>query len=458
MDDPAMLRNLKGRSMHTSRRTFLKRAAAAAAVTPLVLPSHVWAAETKPNSRLGMGFIGMGKQSRSLLGAFLGQDTQVLAVCDVDTTRRENAKRRVDEFYSNRSPKPVCAAYNDFREVIARKDIDAVCIATPDHWHACITLAALRAGKDVYCEKPLTHNIHEAIEVMRTVDANKRVLQTGSMQRSSKEFRIACELVRNGAIGKLERAECSFGDPGVPCNLPEEAMEPGLDWNLWIGPAAMRPYNSVLSPRGMHDHFPHWRSYREFGGGSVTDWGAHHLDIAQWGLGMDDSGPVEILPPEKAGAKRGGKLVYANGVTVEHKDGFGVHFFGSDGEVQVNRGKFTCKHGNEMIASFCDPKKDKKTSCAAEVQKAERALLKDAKIKLYVSKNHISDFMECVASRKKPITSEQVGGHSAICCHLLNQAYYHGQKMQWDPAAMKFVGGTGDPAWLTREYRAPWSV
>lgn len=443
--------------MHVSRRSFLKRAAVPVAVAPFVLPSRIWAADTKPNSKLAMGFIGMGMQSRGLLGGFLGQDTQVVAVCDVDTTRRNDALERVNKYYADRGgPKDSCKAYVDFREIMKRKDIDAVCIATPDHWHACIFLAALRSGKDVYCEKPLTHNIHEAIEVIRAVDANKRVLQTGSMQRSSKEFRIACELVLNGAIGKVTHVECQFGDPGVPCNLPEEPMEPGLDWNMWIGPAQMRPYNSVLSPRGMHKHFPNWRGFREFGGGMVTDWGAHHLDIAQWGLGMDASGPVEVLPPEKAGAKRGAKLVYANGVTVEHKDGFGVHFYGTEGEVLVNRGRFVFKRGQETIASHDG--KDRKTSCAAEVQKAERAFLKDAKVKLYESKNHISDFMECVKSRKKPITSEQVGGRSAICCHLMNQAYYNHAKIKWDPVKFCFVGGSGDPKWLTRDYRKPWVV
>jgi predicted dehydrogenase len=404
-----------------------------------------------------MGFIGMGTQSRGLLGGFLGLETKVLAVCDVDTNRRNDAKKRVDDFYSDKGESGNCAAYNDFRELIDRKDIDAVCIATPDHWHAITTLAALRAGKDVYCEKPLTHNIHEAIEVIKAVDANHRVLQTGSMQRSSTEFRVACELVLNGAIGKVQRVECSFGNPGVPCELPEEQLEPGLDWNLWVGPAPMRPYNSVLSPRGLHKHFPNWRAYREFGGGMVTDWGAHHLDIAQWGLGMDASGPVEILPPEKPDAVRGAKLVYANGVTVEHKDGFGVHFYGTEGEVQVNRGRFTFKRGDEMLAAHTG-NKEQKTSCAAEVQKAERGFLADAKIKLYVSKNHLWNFMDCVRERKKPITSEQVGGRTAICCHLMNQCYYHHQKLQWDPEKFTFAGGTGDPQWLTRDYRAPWTV
>jgi predicted dehydrogenase len=443
--------------MPVTRRSFLKRAAGSAAVASFVLPSSIWAAPTKPNSRLTMGFVGMGTQNRGLLGGFLGQDTQVLAVCDVDTTRREDAKKRVDDFYASKADrKGACAACRDFREITDRKDIDAVCIATPDHWHAVITLAALRAGKDVYCEKPLTHNIHEAVEVIRAVDANRRVLQTGSMQRSSKEFRIACELVLNGAIGKVHRVECAFGDPGVPCNLPGEPEEPGLDWDLWVGPAPMRPYNSVLSPRGLHKHFPNWRAYREFGGGMVTDWGAHHLDIAQWGLGMDAGGPVEVLPPDKPGAKRGARLVYASGVVVEHKDGFGVHFYGAEGEVQVNRGRFTLKRNGEMAAAFTGS--EKKTSCAAEVQKAERAFLQDAKVRLYDSRNHLTDFLECVRKRTKPITSEQVGGRSAICCHLMNLAYWNGKKLQWDPAKFAFVGGTGDPKWLTRDYRSPWSV
>jgi len=442
--------------MRTSRRSFLKTAAASAAA-PFILPSNIWAAETGPNSRLTMAFIGVGKQSRRLLNSFRWT-TQVLAVCDVDTTRRTDTQQKTDKFYADNPEKGAkgVAAYNDFREIIARKDIDAVCIATPDHWHAVITLAALKAGKDVYCEKPLTHNIHEAIEVMKGVEANRRVLQTGSMQRSSKEFRVACELVQNGAIGKLQRVECQFGDPGVPCDLPEEPAEPGLDWDRWLGPAQVRPYNAILSPRGLHDNFPMWRKYREFGGGMVTDWGAHHLDIAQWGLGMDNSGPVEIRPPAKAGDKRGAMLVYANGVTVTHKEGFGVHFFGTEGEVKVNRGKFEFIRQGETLASYVS--KDQKTSCAAEVAKAEKQFLADAKIKLYESKSHTDDFLARVKDRQKPVTSEIVGGRSAICCHLMNLAYYHGQVLRWDPSRLAFTGGTGNPAWLTRDYRAPWSV
>jgi predicted dehydrogenase len=257
----------------------------------------------------------------------------------------------------------------------------------------------------------------------------------------------------------VQRVECSFGDPGVPYDLPEEPMEAGLDWDRWLGPAPLARYNSVLSPRGVHTHYPNWRAYREFGGGMVTDWGAHHLDIAQWALGMDQFGPVRALPPATPGAKRGAQLVYGNGVTVEHKDGFGVHFFGTDGEVQVNRGKFTFKHGNEMVASYTESEEDRRTtSCGAQVQKAEREFLKDAKVKLYVSTYHIADFLKCVKERRRPITDQEVGGRSAICCHLMNQAYYHGVPIGWNPARLAFTGSDADSSWLTRDYRKPWRV
>lgn len=439
--------------MKTSRRTFMK----AAATVPLILPSSLWAAETSPNSRLTMGFIGMGVQSRGLLNQFMYR-SQVLAVCDVDTTRREDAKKRVDEFYTNNPTygKPGCATYIDFEELLARKDIDAVCIATPDHWHALITLAALKAGKDVYCEKPLTHCISESVEVMKAVADNKRILQTGSMQRSSREFRVACELAQNGMIGKIESIECSFGDPGRPCNLAEEAMEPGLDWNRWLGPAAMRPYSSVLSPRGLHSHWADWRAYREFGGGMVCDWGAHHLDIAQWALGRDDSGPVEVLPPETQNARRGACLVYDDGIRVHHKNGFGVDIFGSEGRIQVNRGQFNFTRGEETIARFT--RREDGGTLESKLTMVERDILKDAKVQLYrVLENHVADFIEAVGTRKKPITHEGVGARSAICCHLVNLVYYHRQSIKWNPADCTFVEGSGDPAWLNdsrRDYRA----
>ncbi|HUF63252.1 MAG TPA: Gfo/Idh/MocA family oxidoreductase [Verrucomicrobiales bacterium] len=447
---------MKPRPLRLSRRQFIGAGATAAA--PFILPSRIWSAETKPNDRIQLGFVGMGTQNRGLLDNFMRQSgTQAVAVCEVDTTRREAALRQVERFYSERADADWagCQAYVDFREITGRDDIDAVVIATPDHWHAIITIAALESGKDVYCEKPLTHNIHEGVAVMAAVEKHKRVLQTGSMQRSMTEFRVACELVRNGHIGKVERIECSFGPPGKPCDLPEEALEPGLDWDFWLGPAPERPYNSTLSPRGVHRHFPSWRDYREYGGGMVTDWGAHHLDIAQWGLGMDESGPVESIPP-KDGGDRGATLVYSNGVTVKHGGDIGVRFHGEDGEVAVDRGRFAFVRKGEQVAQFLG--RDDGGSLESALAITGRDYLADPEVKLYRSNNHIRDFLACMSSRAKPITHEGVGAHTAICCHLMNLAYYHGEKLRWDPSTFAFTGGTGNADWLTRDYRGVWKV
>ena len=444
--------------MKTTRRSFIKQAAVVSAA-PFILPSTVWGAETNPNDRIVMGFIGMGRQNISLMNNFLYQrNCQVVAVCDVDTTRRTASQQTVNEYYTARPQKGSadCKAYNDFRELVARDDIDAICIATPDHWHAIMTIAALDAGKDVYCEKPLTHNIHESVAVMAAVKRNKRVLQTGSMQRSSKVFRIACELVRNNIIGKISHVECSFGTPGIPCDLPEEKMEPGLDWDKWIGPGPMRPYNSILSPRGIHDHFPNWRLYKEYGGGMVCDFGAHHLDIAQWGLGMDKSGPIEAHPPEDSNATMGAVLRYKNGVDVIHKSGYGIHFYGSDGEVKVNRGRFEFYLHGKKIAGFTS--REDGTSLTTELLLVEKEYLHNARIKLYESRSHTNDFIDCIHSRKRPITNEEVGGRSAICCHLLNQVYYNRESIKWKPKKMRFAKNSGNPDWLTRHYRDPWNV
>ena len=439
-----------------SRRHFLSLSALAS--TPLILPNSVWAAP--PSERLNLGFIGMGTQNRGLLSNFLRQDgTQVMAVCDVDGNRRENAQETVEKYYNEHKPDgwKGCDAYNDFRKIIERDDIDAVVIATPDHWHAIITVAALNSGKDVYCEKPLTHNIHEAISVMNAVTSNKSVLQTGSMQRSMKEFRVACELVQNGAIGTVSHIECSFGPPARPCDLPEESMEPGLDWKMWLGPAKMRPYHSKLSPRGVHKHFPDWRSYREFGGGMVTDWGAHHLDIAQWGLGMDDSGPVKVVPPKDVEkAKNGAQLTYANGVSVVHGGTIGVRFHGAEGEVAVDRGRFAFKRHGKTVSRFL--RREDGGSLERALVIAEREALTDSSKKLYKSNHHVQDFLNAVKSRTQPITHAGVGGRTAICCHLMNAAYYSGEMFYWDPAKLDFAYGTGKPEWLTRDYQAGWKV
>ena len=436
----------------SKRRSFLKSTLSATA--PLILPSSVWGAKIKPNDRIVMGFIGMGKQNAGLLNNFMSQGIQAVAVCDVDTNRRKNAEKVVNQKYNNTD----CKSFVDFREITEDKKIDAVCIATPDHWHSVITISALKNSKDVYCEKPLTHNIHESVEVIKAVKKYNRILQTGSMQRSSSEFRIACELVRNGVIGKVRNVDISVGDPGRPCDLKEESPEPGLDWDLWCGPASLRGYSSVLSPRGIHNHFPAWRNYMEYGGGMVTDWGAHHIDIAQWGLGTDDSGPVEARPPEdwkKWKSNRGAQLVYSNGTTITHRNGFGVHFQGTDGEVKVNRGRFVFNLNGKEISKF---EKRGDGSLGSALQTAEKSFLKDSKIKLYKSNHHIRDFLSSIESRKKTITNEIVGGRSAICCHLMNQSYYNGEIIKWNPKTNELSDNTGNPEWLTRSYRGIWKV
>ena len=416
----------------------MKAASLATAGAPLIL-SSAWAAAGRkgPNDRITLGFIGTGTQGGGLLHNFLRHpNTQVVAVCDVDTTRREHHKKSVETYYSGpQSEYKGCAEYKDFRDLLARKDIDAVVIATPDHWHAYIAILACSAGKDIYCEKPLSLTIHEARAMVSAARKNDRVFQTGSMQRSSSEFRKACELVRNGRLGKIKQVIVDVGGPSMWCDLPEEAMEPGLNWDFWLGPAPQRPYNSVLSPRGVHTHFPNWRSYREYSGGAMTDWGAHHFDIAQWGLGMDESGPVEIIPPEDPKAGRGVRYLYANGVEMIHGDSGGVLFIGTEGKILVNRGKFeaTPKELGE------DP-------------------LGDKAIRLYKSDNHAKDFLDCIRSRKRPICDVEIGCRSVTVCHLGNLAYWNHRRLKWDPVKERFIGDEEANKWLDREKRGPWKV
>ncbi len=445
----------------SSRRQFVKIATVSAAA-PFILPSRVWSANTAPSERLTLGFIGNGKMNSGHLSSFLARkEVQIVAVCDVDTNRRENAKKTVEERYSKDKDSTFkgCEAYADFRKLLDRKDIDAVVIATPDHWHAIIAIAALNAGKDVYCEKPLTHNIHEALTLIDAVRSNKRILQTGSQQRSSKEFRVAAELIRNGIIGKIQRVETQFGSAAKPNANKEEPMEPGLDWDMWCGPAPLAPYSSVLSPRGVHNHFPAWRMTREYGGGMICDWGAHHIDIAQWGLGEDEHGPVEIIAPENyENAADGAKLIYASGIPLHHNGkGKGVSFFGENGEVHVNRGKFEFILGGKTIHKFWDKETDKGTSLDREVVLTEREYLADAKVKLYNSKNHHEDWLNSIKTREKPICDVAIGASTAISCHLMNQVYFHGGTIKWNPEKHVFIGDS-DPKWLTREYRGDWKV
>jgi predicted dehydrogenase len=421
-----------------SRRGFLGGAVAGLAA-PMFVPHLVLGDEKNAaaGDKIVLGAIGIGKMMVDHLPHFLGMpNVKVVAVSDVDATRRAFGKKMVDKKYGNSD----CTAHNDYREILARKDVDAVVVATPDHWHAMVILDACRAGKDIYCEKPLTNNLVEAKTVMDAVNGSKIIFQTGSQQRACDNFRLACELVRNGRLGKIKQVLVGVGGPPVPCDLGEEAMESGLDWDRWLGPAPMRPYNSVLSPRGMHDHYPNWRSYCEYGGGGMTDWGAHHFDIAQWGLGMDQSGPVEIVPPEDPKATTGVKYIYANGVEMIHGDPFGTTFIGTDGELFVNRGELRSKPEGII----------KEPIGAGEIHLY--------KVAGDSHPGHRQDWIDCVVARRQPNCPIEVGARTVAVCHLGNIAYLHakelaGRRLKWDPIKWEFPGDEQANAW--RDYPYP---
>ena len=306
------------------------------------------------NDRIGLGFIGIGIQSRGHLNHFLGKkEVEVLAVCDVAKERLDAAAKAVEARYADRVKSGDyrgVKATGDFRELLALPGIDAVVIGTPDHWHAIPCVLAARAGKHIYCEKPLTHNVAEGRQIVEEVQKAKIVFQTGSQQRSEfgGHFRKAVEYVWNGRIGKLKTIRIGVGVPAVPCDLKGEDKPTGTDWDTWLGPAPERPYNSILCPKGIHGHYPAWRAYQEYGGGQLADMGAHHFDIAQWAMRMDGSGPVEVIPPSSPKKVSGLKFIYASGIEMIHnefekgKDGKEVRadcvFEGTEGTILVSRG------------------------------------------------------------------------------------------------------------------------
>jgi predicted dehydrogenase len=423
-----------------SRRQFLKSAAGSAAasvVFPYLVPSTVFGVSA-PSERITLGFIGTGKQSKHLMKSFLNSPgTQVLAACDVDKLKLARGRKIVEDFYAGKNGGSYkgCDTYGYFRDLLARDDIDAVVIATPDHWHAIIVIESARAGKDIYCEKPLSQTIEQARTMVNAVRRYGRVFQTGSMQRSDWHFRLGCELVRNGYIGELKTINVNVGGPPADEPLPAQPVPDYLDWDMWLGPALWRPYNSELSPNISWDGFPHWRYHSRFGGGGMTDWGAHHFDIAQWGLGMDESGPVEIHPPD---GKEYKVLTYkyANGVTVTRSGrARGVLFVGTKGEVLTDRGFLQTKPEN----------------------------LKDRKIgpngiHLYVSNNHYVDWLDAIRKRSRPICDIEIGCRSATVCHLGNIAYKLDRPLKWDPKREVFVADAEANRLLSRPMRSPWHL
>ena len=465
-----MNRMKKTSSSKLSRRQFLLTTGSALTL-PLILPACATssrpARRSNPSGRITMGVIGWGMQGPGNTRNFLAEDDcQVVAACDLDKNHLKEAVDTVNGHYQNQD----CKAYHDFRELMARDDIDAVMIAVPDHWHAVVAIEAAKRGKDIYCEKPLAKTLAEQQAIVRAVEKAGVIWQTGSWQRSVPTFRKAAEIVRNGLIGKISHAEVGLpeghhdfaGDthellpklngvksldevvPGTP-NWDIAVTEPPaeLDYNFWIGPSKMEPY---IKQR-VHMN---WRWNYNTGGGQLMDWVGHHLDIAHWGLGFDNSGPSELeghgdFPPENAiwntCTKYRIEMQYPEDVKITMAGGYpdirgGVKWIGSDGWVWVDRGGFDASN--------------------PEWKKTKNLPDQYRKIKLYESKGHWRNFLDCVKSRQPTITPVQTAHHSAAPGHLGLISMIVGRKIRWSVKHEKIIGDPEASKLLTRGYRAPW--
>ena len=421
-----------------SRRDFLKGVAAAA---PYVLTSGALGAggQAPANDRITIGFVGCGGRGNVNLRLLIAaRDVQVLAVCDPDPGAREQTKARVDRHYDNTD----CTAYVDFRAVVTRDDIDAVDVSTPDHWHAIPTILAARHGKDVHCEKPLSLTIREGRAMVEAIRRYGRVGQTGSEARSNPRCRHACELVRNGRIGEVKEVYVTgVGGPASTRILPGQPVPPGLDWDLWLGPAPWRPYNSAYHPF-------RWRGYHDFSGGSLTDWGAHHFDLAQWALGTDDTGPVEIVPPDGKQHKWL-TLHYASGVVVYHVPnaanapgpllGRGVTLVGTEGRLGVSYGGLDATDPPEIARETIRPEEIHLHRCPP-------------------GGHERGDFLTAVRTRRRPGADFEIGHRTITVCHLAGIAYRLQRPLRWDPVKEVFPNDPIANRFLDRPKREPWRL
>ena len=426
------------------RRNFIgKTAAGAAAIT--VIPRHVLGGNgfVAANDRVNLGYIGAGKQLYGLLHSIgICKETVAVAACDVYESK---LRTFIDAANKNNSDKGVDArveGYHYYRELLERSDIDAVVIASPDHWHAQMVVDAAKAGKDIYCEKPLALTVAEGRAMVNATRKYDRVFQTGNMQRSWRDFRHAVELVRNGYIGDIKEVNVSVGEPVKQCDIPTKEVPEGLDWNEWVGPSLYQGFNEIFAPSSAIGNSPWgwWRGYRNFGGGYITDWGAHMFDIVQWALEMDESGPVQLLPPEKPAQVFGLTMVYKNGVRVNHKkwggpeDGNAIQFIGTEGRVEVSR---------EFIRTFPN----------IELANAE---LKSTDKRVYFSDNHYQDWIDAMKNRTRPVSDVEIGQRTSTVCNIINIGYEMQRPLLWDPEEEKFVGDDWANMMVDRPYRGKW--
>lgn len=424
-----------------TRRALLKNGLAgviASAVAPSFVPSSVFG-RNAPSNRISVGLIGNGLICGSHIGALLSRrDCQIVALSDCNKSKYEAAKARIEKEYGRAAPGGTFKGidtYQRFEELLARPDIDAVWVTTPDHWHAPISNAAMKAGKDVYCEKPLTLTVKEGRVLVDTARRYHRVLQTGSQQRSNRSFRKACEMVRNGWIGEIKAARARLGEFPLPEPLGEEPVPEGFDYDRWLGPTPWRPYNAK---RVLGNYGGGWRIFLEYGARKNGDWGAHHFDIIQWALGMDNSGPVEFIPKGWEGT-RYQTHIYANGIKVE-RDVEGlramIEFEGTKGKIWVGR--------DDVL--FTDPE-----------PLASRPL-RPEEIHLYASDNHHADFLDAVRHRQRTIADVEIGHRTATICHLNGIAETLQRPIRWDPAREQIVGDPLAARLLDRPRRSPYDV
>ncbi len=421
-----------------SRRGLLKRGVALA-VGPYMLTSRALGSTGDPSAgeRVTLGFIGVGEMGWEHLRTLNRNPAfKLLAAADVDEKHLAMAVSKIG---------PDGKGYRDYRELLARPDIDAVLIATPDHWHAKIAIDACNAGKDVYCEKPLSLTVAEASAMVRAARRNGTVFQTGSMQRSYTCFRKACEWVRSGRIGKLLWARAGIGGAPICDWEPNQPPPQELDWDFWLGPAPWAEY----TPRRANRDF---RWFYDYSGGMMTDWGAHHNDIAQWGFGTDHTGPVRTEPIGSEFPTHGlfetarrfeVKHTYANGLilyTASHAPHGGVWFQGTDGWINVNRDGYR----------LSNPEIEKEPLGRGDVH------LRRVPGESY--EGHHADWLECIKNRKRPITDVEIGARSAIVCHLGNIAIRSGKTIDWDPVKEEIANDASLNRWLSRPYRAPWRL
>ena len=441
------------------RRDFLKRTTATAlglAGLPTIVPSSALGAENTvpPSERITIACIGWGQMGpNDPMQLIQSPEVQVVAACDVDRPRQLSAKQDIEEFYSEqreRSPDTRyqgCDTYGDFREVLDREDIDAVIIATPDHWHAIIAVAAARAGKDIYCEKPLALTVREGREIVDAIERYGRVLQVGCQSRSLQSIKHCCELAINGYIGEIHTVKVGLPtSPYFPVQ-PEMPVPEGFDYDMWLGPAPWAPYTE----KRCHVDYRWILDYSE---GMITDWGAHQLDIAQWGLGMQLSGPVEIEGEGKfprdglttAATTFHVEMKYANGVRLICSTGErgGATFIGSEGTLYAS-------HGGNFQAS------DERLETIA-LKPTDRRLYGDPASPVPRLAAHRQNFVDCVRSRELPIAPAETGQRTATVCHLANIAMLRGRKIRWDPQSERIIEDPFASKMLSRPKRAPWNL